>query len=199
MHIEESEVARTCGMYANGSRLNFILGSEGVKILPATQHETIGTGSRWFCVNMKPNDDLGVTLGVSSQIRLLSRRCGEYDNTSSSRRRTSDRQPTSEDAAARNHRKRSACAITGGEFLSSIYGAAPMELSSSSSSSSSSSFFYSQAAPLSRPRTKHKYDHPELAVMPDVTPLTHYQGFIVESNTFPTNLRFREFIVFHLS
>ena len=112
-------------MYANGSRLNFILGSEGVKILPAAQKENIGAALRWFCVNRKPKDDLGVTLGGSSQVRLLTRSCGEYDNTSSSRRRTSDRHPTSEDAAARNHWKRSACTITGIDKLSSIYWCRP--------------------------------------------------------------------------
>ena len=138
-HIKESEVSRICEMHGKGSTLNVILGSEGVKILPATQSEAIGTGKRWFCVNMKPTDDLGVTLGVSAQLSLLTKSCSEYDNTSSSRRRTSDRRTTLEGAAARNHRKRPACAISSGDLLSSSYGAASTELPSSSSSSSSPS------------------------------------------------------------
>ena len=123
LHIEESVVSHICGMYDSRSRLNSILGSEGVKILPADRNETIGTDLRWFCVNTKPTDDLGVTLGVSAQVRLLTKSCSEYDNTSSSRRRTSDRRTTLEGAAARKHRKMATCTITGGDLLSSSYGA----------------------------------------------------------------------------
>ena len=158
-HIKESEVSRICEMYGRGSTLNVIFGSEGVKILPATRNETIGKGLRWFCVNTKPTDDLGVTLGVSSQLSLLTRSCSEYDNTP--RRRTSDRRTTLEGAAARNHRKRPACAISSGDLLSSSYGAASTELPSSSSSSSSPSCFDSQPVPPSRPRTNDNYASPE--------------------------------------
>ena len=171
MHIEESEVARTCGMYANGSSLNFILGSEGVKILPAAQKENIGAALRWFCVNTKPTDKLGVTLGVSAQVKLVTKSCSEYDNRSSStpsanlpRRRTSERRTTLESAAARNHRKRPASAISNEDLLSSSYGAASMELPSLSSSSSSPPCFDSQPAPPSRPRTNDNYASPEEAV-----------------------------------
>lgn len=171
LHIDESEVSRICGMYGSRSRLNSILGSEGVKILPATQNETIGTGLRWFCVNTKPTDKLGVTLGVSAQVKLVTKSCSEYDNRSSStpsanlpRRRTSERRTTLEVAAARKHLKRPASAISSGDLLSSSYGAASMELPSSSSSSSSPPCFDSQPAPPSRPRTNDNYASPEEAV-----------------------------------
>ena len=55
--------------------------------------------------------------------------------------------------------------ITGGDLLSSSYGAVPTELSPSSSSSSSPSCFDSQAAPPPRPRTNDNYASPAEAVI----------------------------------